>query len=85
LTITKSFYPAGRKRRRPVLAQVHGVGIGTNADQRRLLRLIRERWLADGSRVVIDVANPLVWAGWAGDISHRDARPEDGTGRRPPN
>jgi hypothetical protein len=28
--------------------------------------------------VIIDVANPLVWAGWAGDTSHRDARPDAG-------
>ena len=70
-----SFEAAGRF---DAVCYWNGFGIGTDADQRRLLRLIGERWLAAGGRVIIDVANPLVWARWAGDTSHRAARPDAG-------
>lgn len=67
-----------RVERFDVVCYWNGFGIGTDADQRGLLRLIREQWLAAGGRAIIDVANPLVWAGWSGDISHRAARPDAG-------
>ena len=69
------FYSFEAAERFDVVCYWNGFGIGTDADQRRLLWLIREQWLAAGGRAVIDVANPLVWAGWAGDISRLPARP----------
>jgi hypothetical protein len=38
-----------------------GFGIGSDADQRRLLKRISQLWLAPGGSVLIDVASP-VWA-----------------------
>jgi SAM-dependent methyltransferase len=72
------FYAFRAAGRFDVVCYWNGFGIGTDADQRRLLRLIREQWLAPGGRAIIDVANPLVWARWAGDISQRAANPEAG-------
>jgi SAM-dependent methyltransferase len=72
------FYSFEATERFDAVCYWNGFGIGTDADQRRLPRLIRERWLAADGRVIIDVANPLVWAGWAGGTSHRAARPDAG-------
>jgi SAM-dependent methyltransferase len=72
------FYTFETAEQFDVVCYWNGFGIGTDADQRRLLRLIRDRWLAPGGRAIIDVANPLVWARWAGDTSHRAARPDAG-------
>jgi SAM-dependent methyltransferase len=72
------FYSFEAAERFDVVCYWNGFGIGTDADQRRLLRLIRDQWLAPGGRAIIDVANPVVWAGWAGDTSHRTARPDAG-------
>ncbi len=39
-----------------------GFGIGSDADQRRLLRRIAVEWLKPGGRALIDVFNPFRWA-----------------------
>ena len=49
----------------------NGFGIGSDADQRRLLRRIAAEWLRPGGVALIDVYNPLVWARWHDDLSHR--------------
>jgi SAM-dependent methyltransferase len=72
------FYSFAAAERFDVVCYWNGFGVGTDADQRRLLRLIGGQWLAAGGQAIIDVANPLVWARWAGDTSHRPARPEAG-------
>lgn len=56
----------------------NGFGIGEDADQRALLRRIATQWLAPRGRALIDVGNPLVRAGWAGEEEERTARPQDG-------
>jgi SAM-dependent methyltransferase len=76
--VQADFYSFEAAARFDVVCYWNGFGIGTDADQRRLLRLIRGQWLQPGGRAIIDVANSLVWAGWAGDISHRAARPDAG-------
>ncbi|MEU5870726.1 class I SAM-dependent methyltransferase [Glycomyces sp. NPDC047369] len=55
----------------------NGFGIGTDADQRRLLRRIAT-WLAPGGTALIDVYNPLVWARWDGDTEVLHPAPERG-------
>jgi SAM-dependent methyltransferase len=49
----------------------NGFGVGSDADQRRLLRRIGFEWLRPGGTALVDVFNPLVWAGWDGDEEHR--------------
>ena len=38
-------------------------GIGTDADQRRLLRRIGQEWLAEGGQALIEVGSPWHWSG----------------------
>lgn len=40
----------------------NGFGVGTDADQRRLLRRVAEEWLAPGGLMLHDVFNPTWWA-----------------------
>lgn len=44
-----------------------GFGVGSDADQRRLLRHIASEWLAPGGSVLVDVFNPYRWAAEAGN------------------
>jgi SAM-dependent methyltransferase len=72
------FYTATLGQRFDVVCYWNGFGIGTDADQRRLLHRISGEWLAPGGTVLIDVMNPLVWARWDGETHHKQARPADG-------
>jgi hypothetical protein len=49
----------------------NGFGVGSDADQRRLLDRIASQWLRPEAAVLVDVFNPFVWAGWDGDEEHR--------------
>lgn len=51
-----------------------GFGIGTDDDQRRLLRRVASEWLADGGRVFLDVFSPWNWARRDGDTMTYTAR-----------
>lgn len=46
----------------------NGFGVGSDADQRRLLRRVHD-WLAADGVVVLDVFNPLGWSRLAGEFS----------------
>lgn len=56
----------------------NGFGVGSDADQRRLLHRIASQWLGPGATALVDVFNPFVWAGWDGDEEHRVADTESG-------
>ncbi|THV26539.1 class I SAM-dependent methyltransferase [Glycomyces paridis] len=71
------FYEVDLDGRFDAVVYWNGFGIGSDADQRRLLRRVAD-WLAPGGTALVDVFNPLVWAGWNGDLDHLEARPEDG-------
>lgn len=47
-------------------------GMGSDADQRRLLRRIADVWLAPEGNVLLDVFNPLWWAAKHGQVTHHD-------------
>jgi SAM-dependent methyltransferase len=72
------FYEVDLEERFDVVAYWNGFGIGADADQRRLLRRIAAEWLEPGGTAVVDVFNPLVWAGWDGDLELLEANPERG-------
>lgn len=55
-----------------------GFGVGQDDDQRRLLRRIADEWLTPDGVALIDIYNPLVWAGWHGLEERKEARPDDG-------
>jgi len=46
----------------------NGFGVGTDADQRRLLRRVSGTWLAPGGSMVLDVFSPWRWAREAGTV-----------------
>ncbi|MEV6391674.1 class I SAM-dependent methyltransferase [Nocardia xishanensis] len=56
----------------------NGFGVGSDADQRRLLDRIASRWLRPGGVALVDVFHPFVWASWAGDEEHRLPNPTAG-------
>jgi SAM-dependent methyltransferase len=72
------FYTAAFDERFDTVAYWNGFGIGTDADQRRLLRRIAAEWLAPGGTALLDVYNPIVWAAWDGDLELLRANPERG-------
>lgn len=48
------------------VAYWNGFGVGSDADQRRLLRRMADTWLAPGGSVILDVFSPWRWARVAG-------------------
>jgi SAM-dependent methyltransferase len=72
------FYEVVIAERFDAVAYWNGFGIGTDADQRRLLRRIASEWLEPGGTALIDVYNPIVWAGWHGDRDLLRADPDAG-------
>jgi SAM-dependent methyltransferase len=61
-----------------VVCYWNGFGVGSDTDQRALLRRVAEEWLAEGGTALIDISNPFVWARWDGDQEYKPKRPEDG-------
>ena len=61
-----------------VVCYWNGFGVGTDADQRRLLGRIAGEWLAPGGVALIDVANPTGWINAAGVEERRAADPAAG-------
>ncbi len=61
-----------------VVTYWNGFGVGTDADQRRLLRRIAADWLRPGGVALIDVSDPFVWFSWHGDETHRLPDPSRG-------
>jgi hypothetical protein len=79
LTFVKGdFYRTAFGERFDVVCYWNGFGVGTDADQRRLLRRIADVWLQPCGIALIDVANPTGWIGWAGEEHHRTADPANG-------
>ena len=72
------FYTTELGKNYDVVAYWNGFGIGTDMDQRRLLKRICDDWLADNGRALIDIGNPFVRSSWAGEVEHKDASPERG-------
>lgn len=72
LTVIKDdFYAVQLADRFDVVSYWNGFGIGSDADQRRLLTRIATEWLRPGGVALIDVSNPFVWASWDGDEEHK--------------
>lgn len=61
-----------------VVTYWNGFGIGSDAEQRRLMTRIAADWLTPDGWMVLDVFNPVQWIAWAGQHSHRAAAPEHG-------
>lgn len=61
-----------------VVCYWNGFGVGSDADQRRLLERIAAEWLRPGGVALVDVSNPFVWARWDGDEEHLMPAPEQG-------
>jgi SAM-dependent methyltransferase len=76
--IKDDFYTVRLDGRFHAVSYWDGFGVGTDADQRRLLRRIATEWLEPDGVALIDVYNPLVWSRRHGRQEERLARPEDG-------
>jgi hypothetical protein len=61
-----------------VVVYWNGFGVGSDADQRRLLRRIAAEWLRPDGVALVDVASPFCWARWAGDGEEHDPDPDRG-------
>jgi SAM-dependent methyltransferase len=74
------FYTVDLGRRFDVVVYWNGFGVGSDADQRRLLRRMADEWLRPDGVVLMDVASPFCWARWAaeGDGDEHDPAPEIG-------
>lgn len=44
-----------------------GFGVGTDADQRRILRRVAREWLSENGKMLLDVYMPSTWAARAGE------------------
>ena len=60
------FFTATFENRFDVVAYWNGFGVGSDTDQRRLLKRIAAEWLAPNGSLLLDVANPIYWAQVAG-------------------
>jgi SAM-dependent methyltransferase len=72
------FYRVRLAGRFDVVTYWNGFGVGSDDDQRVLLRRIAGEWLRPGGVALIDIFNPFVWARWNGEEEHRLPRPEEG-------
>lgn len=78
LTVVEGdFYTADLERTFDFVCYWDGFGIGSDADQRRLLHRIADDWLTPGGRCALDVFSPWAWRGRDGETSTYTAR--DGT------
>ncbi|WP_243727315.1 methyltransferase domain-containing protein [Actinocrispum wychmicini] len=71
LTVHKAdFYELDLEDRFDIVCYWNGFGVGSDAEQRRLLVRIAAEWLRPGGVALIDVFNPFVWSRWDGDEEH---------------
>ncbi|MCO8270531.1 class I SAM-dependent methyltransferase [Actinoplanes sp. TRM 88003] len=76
--VNEDFYTVRLGKEFDVVCYFNGFGVGSDADQRRLLARIAGEWLRPGGTALIDVSNPFVWQSWHGDEEHRRPDPEQG-------
>jgi SAM-dependent methyltransferase len=76
--VKADFYDVSLPDRFDAVCYWNGFGIGSDRDQRRLLRRIAGEWLRSGGVALVDVSNPFVWAGWNGEQEHRMPDPAAG-------
>jgi SAM-dependent methyltransferase len=76
--VKDDFYTVQLDGRFDVVCYWNGFGIGSDNDQRVLLRKVAAEWLTEGGTALFDISNPFVWARWDGDQEHKPERPDDG-------
>ena len=62
-----NFYTASLPERFDLVCYWLGFGVGSDADQRRLLRRVAREWLAPGGCMLLDVYLPWYWSRQAGE------------------
>jgi SAM-dependent methyltransferase len=72
------FYAVDLGKKFDAVVYWNGFGVGSDADQRRLLRRMADEWLRPDGAVLMDVASPFCWAGWVGDGDQHDPDPARG-------
>lgn len=60
-----------------VVTYWNGFGIGTDDDQKKLLKKI-SGWMKLDSIALIDISNPITWKLWSGEEEHKVAKPDLG-------
>jgi SAM-dependent methyltransferase len=69
--VNEDFYTVRLDGRFDAVTYWNGFGVGSDADQRRLLSRVAADWLRPGGVALIDVSDPFVWFSWHGDETHR--------------
>lgn len=72
--MNEDFYAVQLPRHFDVVCYWNGFGIGSDSDQRRLLKKISAEWLRPGGVALIDISNPFVWGQWHGEEVHKPAQ-----------
>jgi len=76
--IKEDFYKVKLLHQFDTVCYWNGFGIGTDEDQRKLLRKVAHEWLTQDGSLIMDVLNPFVWTKWDKDEEHKKANPERG-------
>jgi SAM-dependent methyltransferase len=76
--LKEDFYDVQLSQHFDVVCYWNGFGVGSDADQRRLLRRISQEWLAPDGMALVDILNPFVWASWDDEPEHHPALPDLG-------
>ena len=76
--VNEDFYTVRLAEQFDVVCYFNGFGVGSDDDQRRLLRRVAGEWLRPGGTALIDVFNPAGWLAWHDDEEHRLPDPDAG-------
>jgi SAM-dependent methyltransferase len=74
------FYAVDLGRTFDVVVYWNGFGVGSDADQRRLLRRMTNEWLRPDGVALVDVASPFCWARWAANGEAQGYGPDPARG-----
>lgn len=70
--LQESYFDVALDGQFDVVGHWDSFGMGSDADQRRLLRLVAREWLAPGGRLLLDVFNPFWWAARHGEVDQHE-------------
>lgn len=78
--IKGSFYDIKLSDKFDAICYWNGLGIGTDTDQRDLLKRIADEWLKPDGFALIDVQNPFTWLKWAEEKESINKKARPGVG-----
>lgn len=70
--VEESYFDVELEGQFDVVGHWDSFGMGSDADQRTLLRRVAYEWLAPGGRLLLDVFNPFWWAARHGEVEQAE-------------